>query len=295
MTPCVAGATLGLLLCSSSNDPTRAINRPPPFKEPSVMAGASAPTALSSVFLIICPGVGAGTGFLHKSGDIITAAHVVHGCKSPPVIVFSSESAITAEVIAKDPDIDIALLRPAKKIDGEPFVLAKEFLVGYGKPVTMWGFPEGYNSLQPMLTTGVVGGLDQSPIVPEDDGLQQPETPPPAAPKLVWRLVVNAAINHGNSGGPLVDVASNEVVGLIVSKDVPLTNRTLSGMKALQSAQAGVVYEGTAPDKTPTTVLEGQVVGWAIEDLAHQVQLVIGRAVLLSDIRSFLQRNNVDP
>ena len=107
--------------------------------------------------------------------------------------------------------------------------------------------------------------------------------------------VVNAAINHGNSGGPVVLVETGEVIGVADSKIAPLSDTALSALAALQTQKSGFMYTAKKSDGTTQTFSEGQVIATVLEELRQQVQLVIGHAVILGDLRSFLKESNIDP
>jgi hypothetical protein len=65
-------------------------------------SGSMGIVAAKSVFRVVCAAKGVfGTGFLHKSGNIITAAHVVDGCPNPD-IWFANNTNIAAKVIQAD-------------------------------------------------------------------------------------------------------------------------------------------------------------------------------------------------
>ena len=75
-------------------------------------AGAGGHAAVKSVVRVVSPQTGlAGTGFLHKSGYVITAEHVVRGAAEMVLLPASGDS-ITAPVLALDVDLDLALLSP---------------------------------------------------------------------------------------------------------------------------------------------------------------------------------------
>jgi hypothetical protein len=106
---------------------------------------------------------------------------------------------------------------------------------------------------------------------------------------------VNAAFNSGNSGGPLVDVETGDVIGIVDSKLAPISPQTASALNALQSQISGMVYQATGPDGKQTSVSEAQVVALILNELRQQTQLVIGMAVLPTDLKKFLKAQNVDP
>ncbi|MHC4877484.1 MAG: trypsin-like peptidase domain-containing protein [Planctomycetota bacterium] len=150
------------------------------------------------------PQKGTGTAFVVRSdGWLVTCAHVVQGASEVVVVLDKTEHA--AEVVAKDPDNDLALLRI--KTDGlAPIPLADNDAVKLGQDVRAFGFPltavlgEGVK-----VTRGSLAGILQV--------------------EAGKRFQIDAAINPGNSGGPVVDargavigVASSRLVGLELTR-----------------------------------------------------------------------------
>jgi S1-C subfamily serine protease len=152
-------------------------------------------------------GVGLGAGVIvNRSGAILTALHVVDGADSIQVsFVDGTKSA--AAVSSTDPDNDIAVLVPERG----PEVIVPAVLGGagqVGEEAYAVGHPLGYFG---SLTSGVISGLDRS-----IDG---------AGGKTMRGLIqFDAAVNPGNSGGPLLD-RSGQVIGIVTA----LANPTRDG------------------------------------------------------------------
>ena len=244
-------------------------------------AGVNAKVALGSVFRVICPKLGTyGTGFLHKSGNVITANHVVDGCDAI-VIALTDNSTITATLVAHSDHFDLAIIKPSKPISSTPLIIAPlSTTLTPGQQIQIWGFPAGYNGRLPMLSVGYVAGEDA--ILSKDQ-------------QWTVQLVLNAAVNHGNSGGPVTLVETGEVVGIADNKIVPISNDAIVALKALQNFKGGFTYPATLADGTTTSFSEAQVVAMVLSDLQQQVQLVVGRATLFGDLRQFLIDNKIDP
>ncbi len=224
--------------------------------------------------------ISVGTGFLHKSGNILTAGHVVKGCNQV-TIALSNNTGVVSDVVAIDADHDLALLRPRQQIPGDPLKIASTNAVTTGSQVILWGYPAGYAGALPMLSAGYIGGYDSTPI-PDGD-------------KPIHQLVLNAAINHGNSGGPVILVETGEVIGIADSKATPLSPLSIAALTALQNQQSGFLYPATMADGSKRNFSEGQVVAMVLEELRQQVQLVIGHAIMAQDIRDFLKGQKIDP
>ena len=139
-----------------------------------------------------------GTGWVYdSSGHIVTNEHVVDGASNVKV-TFSDGSTATATVVGKDTSTDIAVLKV--NVDSSrlfPLTLANSSNVAVGEPVVAIGNPFG---LQGTVTSGIVSALDRE--------IQAPNNEP-----IEGAIQTDAAINHGNSGGPLFDMAGN-VIGI---------------------------------------------------------------------------------
>jgi len=139
-----------------------------------------------------------GSGFvIDEEGLILTNAHVVEAATEIQV-TFSDNHTVSATPVGKDPDTDLALLRVnSDGEDLEPLELGDSSTVQVGDPTIAIGNPFG---LERTLTTGVVSALQRRLSAPSgftiDDVIQ-----------------TDAALNPGNSGGPLLD-ASGRVIGI---------------------------------------------------------------------------------
>jgi S1-C subfamily serine protease len=139
-----------------------------------------------------------GSGFVYDDdGHIVTNQHVVEGADSVSVR-FSDGSNYEATVVGTDPSTDLAVVKvaaPASVL--EPLRLADSDEVVVGDAVFALGSPFG---LEGTLTTGIVSALHRQMTAPNrfqiNDSIQ-----------------TDAAINHGNSGGPLLDDQSR-VIGV---------------------------------------------------------------------------------
>lgn len=243
-------------------------------------AGKGGAVAAQSVVRIICPKEdSSGSGFLPKSGKILTAEHVVRGC-SGIFLVPASGPPIRATVAAIDSEIDLALLAPASALPAASLPISTHDNFSIGTQVSTWGFPGGYFGTVPLLSVGYLSGLEAAKL---------------PSGRIVRQWVINAAFNRGNSGGPLLLIETGEVIGVVSSKLAPISPSAKSALDALEKQQSGFTYEATWPDGSKLTVTEGQVIGMVLNELRNQVQLVIGKAVLVEDIRNFLKRHGLQP
>ncbi len=245
-------------------------------------AGKAGDIATHSVVRLICVAgeqASVGTGFLHKSGNIITADHVVRGCKNV-IMILPDGTRGTVTTLASDQDHDLALVKPSVLINATPLPLASGDDFKVGTQVSTWGYPAGYSGLSPMLSVGYLAGIDAYEI---------------RQGTIVRKWVVNAAFNGGNSGGPLIQIETGNVFGVVSSKLAPISQESAQILELLKQQQSGMIYTATRPDGSNFTVSEASLIGRVLDELRRQVQLVIGHAVLLGDIKTFLAANKIDP
>jgi putative serine protease PepD len=142
-------------------------------------------------------GQATGSGFVvSKDGLIVTNDHVVDGASQVQVKIGTSSQAQDATVVGADPSRDLALL----KVDASnlpTLSLGDSSSVGVGDPTYAIGNPFG---LDHTLTTGIVSALQRS--------LQAPD-----GATISGAIQTDAALNPGNSGGPLLD-SSGKVIGV---------------------------------------------------------------------------------
>jgi len=139
-----------------------------------------------------------GSGFVYDTeGHVITNQHVVDGAETVSV-KFANGKTYTAKVVGGDPSTDIAVIdvdAPASEL--KPLRLSDSSDVEVGDGVVAIGSPYG---LEQTVTAGIVSALHRQITAPNsfsiDDAIQ-----------------TDAAINHGNSGGPLLDM-DGEVIGV---------------------------------------------------------------------------------
>jgi S1-C subfamily serine protease len=144
------------------------------------------------------PSEATGAGFvLDEQGLILTNAHVITAATAIEV-TFSDEKTVTAQPLGKDVDTDLALLRvdPAG-LDLEPLPLGDSDTIEVGDPTVAIGNPFG---LERTLTTGVVSALQRRLTAPNGFTIENV-------------IQTDAALNPGNSGGPLLD-SSGRVIGV---------------------------------------------------------------------------------
>lgn len=150
-------------------------------------------------FFDIVPEEGAGSGFvLDQAGHVLTNFHVIEGAQQIEVTL-DNEQTFPAEVVGSDPRFDLAVLKidaPAEILP--PVELGESATLRVGQRTIVIGNPFGQFSRT--LTTGVVSALDRT--LEGQDGRP-----------ISGVIQTDAAINRGNSGGPLLD-SSGRVIGI---------------------------------------------------------------------------------
>jgi serine protease DegQ len=180
-----------------------------PVPSPSGVPGKS--TALDSVDGSIASGV-----VVDDAGDIMTALHVVAGAGAGEIqVTFADGSKSTAQISASDDQHDIAVLTPDQlPATITPAVLGNPRSVQVGSDAFVLGNPFG---LTASLSSGVVSGLDRSYQMPD------------GGPLLTGLIQIDAAVNPGSSGGPLVN-RDGQVVGIVTALVNPTSENVFIGI-----------------------------------------------------------------
>jgi S1-C subfamily serine protease len=162
---------------------------------------ATGSSSSSNGFPYTPPGQSADTGtgiVIDTHGDILTASHVVAGASSITV-KFRDGTVRTASVLGTDTSNDAAVLHVSPSgLTLHPLVLGSANSLVVGDPLAVIGDPFGYNR---SLSTGVVSARERTIQAP--NGFL-----------IAHALQTDAAVNPGNSGGPLLD-SQGQVVGVV--------------------------------------------------------------------------------
>jgi S1-C subfamily serine protease len=138
-----------------------------------------------------------GSGFIvNGNGEILTNNHVVSGSQRVEVML-PDQSKYPATILARDPPNDLALIKIQPKKSLRYLPLGDSDRIQVGQKVLAIGQPLG---LEGTLTTGIVSSLGRT--IGSENGRE-----------LEGMIQTDAAINQGNSGGPLLDSSGN-VIGI---------------------------------------------------------------------------------
>jgi S1-C subfamily serine protease len=152
-------------------------------------------------FMLPSPGEGAGSGsVIDKRGHILTNFHVVEDARDIQVTL-NGKTYEDAEIVGADPDQDIAVLKidaPADELFPVPVGTSDNLQVG--QRVYTLGNPFG---LEGTLTTGIISNINRT--LPSRTGREMKSI-----------IQTDAAMNPGNSGGPLLDT-SGRMIGMNVA------------------------------------------------------------------------------
>ena len=152
------------------------------------------------------PSEGAGSGsVLDREGHILTNYHVIEGAQEIRVTLFNGET-FEAGLMGADPVYDIAVLRiGAPSTDLYPVQFGNSSTLKVGQKVFAIGNPFG---LERTMTVGIISSLNRS-------------LPARNARMMKSIIQIDAALNQGNSGGPLLDSH-----GRLIGMNTAIASRT---------------------------------------------------------------------
>ncbi|HET7671886.1 MAG TPA: trypsin-like peptidase domain-containing protein [Burkholderiales bacterium] len=165
------------------------------------------------------------------SGLILTNLHVVHGARRIHV-TFADGLDSEAEVVGTRPEHDLAVLQ-AKSLPDDimPATMRSTNGLQPGDAVVAVGFPFG---IGPSVSSGVISGLKRDYVSPEGKRL------------LTNLIQFDAAVNPGNSGGPLVTL-DGEVIGIVTGLLNPSEQRVFIGIGFAVPIENAAAAAGLSP------------------------------------------------
>lgn len=185
----------------------------------------------------------AGTGVIVSSdGYVLTNKHVIEGATTITVVAADGTAYEDAKVVATDPLNDIAFVKIDGVSDLTAATLGDSKTINVGQQVIAIGNALG--EYQNTVTSGIVSGTGRSVTASDSSGYMS-ET-------LTDMIQTDAAINSGNSGGPLVN-AAGEVVGINTATSTTAENMgfaipisSVKGMlsQLIESGKAERAYVG---------------------------------------------------
>ncbi len=211
-----------------------------------------------------------GSGFvLDKAGHIVTNFHVIEGADEIRVS-FSNRDTVGAELVGTDPSTDLAVLQ----VDAEaraltPLKLGDSDDVRVGDPVVAIGNPFG---LDRTATAGIVSALQRLITAPNDFAIDHV-------------IQTDAPINHGNSGGPLLN-AHGQVIGVNTQIQTGGVN---TGNVGIGFAVPSNTVEDVVAQILQTGRVEHAYLGIAghplTEEIADTYNLPVKAGVLVEEVR----------
>jgi len=144
---------------------------------------------------------GSGSGWVYDDhGHVVTNYHVVKNLERNLTVQFAGRKAVSAQIVGVDPASDLAVLRCNSSIASPPPLPLRTTPAQLGEVCIAMGSPLRFRE---SISFGVVSGLSRQ--VPNDYGF------------IEESIQIDAAINAGNSGGPLIDW-QGQVMGVNVAK-----------------------------------------------------------------------------
>ncbi len=200
-----------------------------------------------------------GSGWLFDlGGNVVTNAHVIRSLRGEPQITIQFHDGRTsrAEIVGLDPEYDIAVLRAITTEGIFPARRATGVELSQGDRVYAFGSPFGFKF---SMSEGIVSGLGRSPS---------------AVGGYTNFIQTDAAVNPGNSGGPLVDI-----FGRVVGMNVAIaTGASPSG--ATEGQSSGISF--AIPLDTIESVVNQLISGGAVVKGYMGINLP-GRGVVSGD------------
>jgi S1-C subfamily serine protease len=211
-----------------------------------------------------------GSGFvIDKSGHVVTNYHVVENANRVEVS-FSANDEMPATVVGTDPSTDLAVLkiRGAENRSLTPLELGTSSAVKVGDAVVAIGNPFG---LDRTVTAGIVSAIQREITSPNGFAIEQV-------------IQTDAAINHGNSGGPLLN-ADGRVIGVNAQIETETGGNVGIGFAIPIDTVKEVVSQLLEHGRVEHAYL-GIEMATITDELADNVRLPVDAGVLIQVVRS---------
>jgi S1-C subfamily serine protease len=218
---------------------------------------------------------GAGTGMvLTADGDVLTNSHVVEGATTITVTLQGDKDPRPADLVSRDPIADVAIVRirgasglPTVKLGDSDKLQVGDSVLAIGNALDLVGGPT--------VTEGIVSALNRT--LGDDSGGEQ----------LDNLIQTDAAINNGNSGGPLVN-AAGEVVGMntVVIQATGSGNLVQNIGFAISIDSIKPIIEQLKGGKTPThsATFLGATLATVTDALKERLDLAVNEGALVNDV-----------
>jgi len=231
----------------------------------------------------VTPTSGSGSGFVwDEQGHIVTNYHVVEDAHSIEVS-FGKDNAAPAQVVGVDPANDLAVIQVNALPDGiRPIPKGDSNALQVGQIVAVIGNPFGH--FQRTMTSGIISALDRT-IRDKNQ-------------RVLRRMIqTDADINHGNSGGPLLD-SQGRIIGIISAIYSPTGANAGVGLAIPINKAKRVIPILIEKGRFPHPWLGVEHLGYEISpDLAKALALPVDHGLLVAQIydNSPAQRAGIRP
>jgi len=238
------------------------------------VAAAVAPTVVA-IDVETASGGGQGSGVIYDtSGHIITNNHVVAGARDDKVTVTLSDGRLyDAKIVGLDASTDLAVIKivdPPSDLAAATFADSESVVVG--NAVMAVGNPLG---LAHTVTTGIVSAVAR-PVTTAGEGSA-------SSPVVTNAIQIDAAVNPGNSGGPLFD-AKGQVIGITSSIASLSSGSSQSGSIGLGFAIPSNQAKSVGDQLIANGVAEHAFLGVTLSDATATVDGVTRRGALVQEV-----------
>jgi S1-C subfamily serine protease len=209
---------------------------------------------------------GQGSGFVFDTeGQIVTNDHVVEGAETVSVR-FWDGSTYDATIVGTDPSTDLAVIKVDAPADVlQPLEVGDSTQLSVGEGVVAFGSPFG---LEGTVTSGIVSALNREITSPNNFTISN-------------SIQTDAAINHGNSGGPLVNA-----VGQVVGVNTQIKSES-GGSDGIGFAIPSSTVSSIVPQIVSSGSVEHAYLGVGVATLSQSVadQLGVPAGAMVTEVR----------